>query len=94
MANPENDRGRTAFATANVLAVTALDVMTARQLSQQPRTVTRARMDEGLVRTHRSVTVRRPVEEVYAFWHDFTNLPRFMRHLESVQMLDERRSHW
>jgi hypothetical protein len=36
LANPENDRGRTLFATANVLAVTALDVMTARQLSQQP----------------------------------------------------------
>jgi uncharacterized membrane protein len=31
---------------------------------------------------------------VYAFWRDFTNLPRFMRHLESVTVLDERRSHW
>ena len=32
LANPDNDRGRTLFATANVLAVTALDVMCAQQL--------------------------------------------------------------
>ncbi|WP_284349150.1 SRPBCC family protein [Roseisolibacter agri] len=94
MANPENDRGRTTFAIANVLAVTALDVMTARQLSKQPRTATAARMEQGVVRTKRSITVRRPVEEVYAFWHDFENLPRFMRHLESVQVTGDGRSHW
>ena len=94
MANPDNDRGRTLFATANVLAVTALDVMTARQLSKQPRTATAARMAQGIVRTKRSITIRRPVEEVYAFWHDFENLPRFMRHLESVQTTGENRTHW
>jgi uncharacterized membrane protein len=94
LSDPENDRGRTLFATANVLAVTALDVMTARQLSQQPQTPTRQRMDEGVVRTHRSITVRRPVEEVYAFWRDFQNLPTFMRHLESVTVTGEGRSHW
>jgi uncharacterized membrane protein len=94
LANPENDRGRTLFATANVLAVTALDVMTARQLSQQPQTATRARMEQGIVRTKRSITVRRPVQEVYAFWRDFENLPRFMRHLESVTVTGDRVSRW
>jgi uncharacterized membrane protein len=93
-ANPENDRGRTLFATFNVLAVAAVDLMTARQLSRQPRTVVSERMEEGIIRTKRSITVRRPVEEVYAFWRNFENLPRFMRHLESVTVLDERRSHW
>jgi uncharacterized membrane protein len=94
LANPENDRGRTLFATANVLAVTALDVMCARQLSQQPRTVANERMAEGIVRTKRSITVARPAAEIYAFWRDFENLPRFMRHLESVTVTGERRSHW
>ena len=28
------------------------------------------------------------------FWHNFENLPRFMRHLESVTVIGERRSHW
>ena len=27
-------------------------------------------------------------------WRDFSNLPRFMSHLESVEVIDERRSHW
>jgi uncharacterized membrane protein len=94
LANPENDRGRTLFATANVLAVTALDVMTARQLSQQPRTIANEVMGQGIVRTKRSITVYRPVEEVYAFWRNFENLPRIMRHLESVTVTDDRRSHW
>ena len=94
LANPDNHRGRTLFATANVLAVTALDVMCARTLSMQPETIANAGADEGIVRTKRSITVKRSVEEVYAFWHDFQNLPRFMRHLESVTVTGEGRSHW
>ena len=42
----------------------------------------------------RAVTINLPREEVYAFWRDFENLPRFMKHLESVTVLDSRRSHW
>src|SRR4051812_21800037 len=75
LANPNNDRGRTLFATANVLAVTALDVMCAKQLSMQPKTVANAGADEGIIRTKRSATIGCPVEEAYAFWRDFTNLP-------------------
>ncbi len=42
----------------------------------------------------RGITVNRPIEEVYGFWHDFENLPRFMRHLESVRTMGDGRSHW
>jgi uncharacterized membrane protein len=94
MANPENSRGRALFATANVLAVTALDVMAARTLSKQPRTVANEGADKGIVRTKRSLTVNKSPEECYAFWRDFQKLPQFMRHLESVEIIDERRSHW
>ena len=94
LANPENNRTRTLFATANVLAVTALDVSCAKQLSMQPKTVANAGADAGIIRTKRSVTIGRPVEEVYTFWRDFENLPRFMRHLESVTVTGDGRSHW
>jgi len=94
MANPDNHRGRTLFATMNVLAVTALDIMCARELSMQPKTEANAGADAGIIHTKRSVTIGKPVEEVYAFWHDFANLPRFMRHLESVTVTGENRSHW
>jgi uncharacterized membrane protein len=94
ISNPENNRGRALFATANVLAVSALDVMAARTLSRQPRTVANEGADKGIIRTKRSVTVNRTPEECYAFWHDFGNLPQFMRHLESVTVTGDRRSHW
>ncbi len=94
LANPENDRARALFGIANVLAVTALDLTTARQLARQPRTEANAGADSGMIRTKRSITVNRPVEEVYAFWRNFENLPRFMRHLESVTVTGDGRSHW
>ncbi len=40
------------------------------------------------------ITVRRSPEEVYRYWRDFGNLPRFMNNLESVRVLDQRRSRW
>jgi uncharacterized membrane protein len=94
LSNPDNDRGRTVIATANVLAVAALDVMAAKELSMQPETVANAGVDKGVLRTKRGITVRRSIEEVYSFWHTFENLPRFMRHLESVTVTGDKRSHW
>jgi uncharacterized membrane protein len=41
-----------------------------------------------------TVTINRPVVEVYRFWRNFENLPRFMDHLEEVTVIDETRSHW
>jgi uncharacterized membrane protein len=45
------------------------------------------------ITVRRTISINKPVEEVYAFWRDFENLPRFMRHLESVTT-DGMRSHW
>jgi uncharacterized membrane protein len=42
----------------------------------------------------RSITVYAPVDRVFRFWRNFTNLPRIMENLESVQAIDPRRSHW
>jgi uncharacterized membrane protein len=46
------------------------------------------------IEIERSITVNKPREEVYNFWRDLSNLPRFMQHLESVQELGNGRSHW
>jgi uncharacterized membrane protein len=46
------------------------------------------------IKVEQSVTINRPVVEVYRFWRNFENLPRFMDHLESVTVIDETRSHW
>src|SRR5262245_29319340 len=49
--------------------------------------------DKG-IHVESSFTINRPAEELYRFWKDLKNLPRFMTHLKSVQVLDERRSRW
>ncbi len=33
-------------------------------------------------------------EQAYQFWHNFENLPRFMRHLKSVKMTGNNQSEW
>jgi uncharacterized membrane protein len=46
------------------------------------------------VKFEKSVTINRRPEELYAFWRNFENLTRVMKHVESVECQDERRSHW
>ena len=41
-----------------------------------------------------SVTINRPIEELYRFWRNLENLPQFMRHLESVEKVTDTISHW
>lgn len=41
-----------------------------------------------------SVTINRPVNEVYAFVRDFARLPHFMENIERIDVLDAERSHW
>jgi uncharacterized membrane protein len=41
-----------------------------------------------------SIAINKSPEELYTFWRDFSNLPLFMRHLESVTELDQWNSHW
>ena len=47
-----------------------------------------------MLHVKKSVTVNCPREDVYQFWRDLENLPRFMLHLESVKTAGDRRSHW
>ncbi|HEX5817912.1 MAG TPA: SRPBCC family protein [Gemmatimonadales bacterium] len=96
-----NGRGRLVAATAAVAAVTALDLLASQQLSSEASAERLDEEGEGAkpskgraIHVVRSITIDRAPEEVYAFWRDFENLPRFMEHLESVQVTGERRSHW
>ena len=48
----------------------------------------------GKVHVTKSLTINKSADELYHFWRNFENLPRFMRHLESVTMTDDKHSHW
>lgn len=42
----------------------------------------------------RSIEINRPPSELYHFWRTLDNLPKIMSHLESVQVITDRFSHW
>ena len=85
---------RTLLAAAAVVGVAALDVIGTEELARSRKLPTAALEAENGAYLRRSVTIGRPRAEVYAFWRELTNLPRFMEHLESVEPLGEGRSRW
>jgi uncharacterized membrane protein len=85
--SPNADQRRLTAATAAVAAATVLDLRCSQQLS-------RSSDFAGPIRVKKSITVNRRPEEVYVFWRELQNLPRFMYHLESVTVTGENRSHW
>jgi uncharacterized membrane protein len=67
----------------------------ARSASRKDRVSPVASVGRGHgIKVEQRVTINRPVLEVFRFWRNFENLPRFMDHLESVTVIDETRSHW
>jgi len=46
------------------------------------------------VHVEKSIIIDKSPEELYTFWRQFENLPRFMDHLESVNSVGLNRWHW
>jgi uncharacterized membrane protein len=46
------------------------------------------------VHVEKSITIAASPEDLYSFWRNFENLPRFMEDLESVTQLEGNRTHW
>jgi uncharacterized membrane protein len=82
---PDADGRRVAVATAAVAGVAALDVFCGGRAS---------RGTPGGIQVRKFVTINRSPEDVYRFWRDLQSLPRFMAHLESIDVVDARRSRW
>jgi uncharacterized membrane protein len=83
-------RGRVVAATAAVAAITVLDLYAGMRL----RRTGHPSAGEKAMKAKTAVTIRRPVEEVYGYWRDLSNLPSFMIHLEAVEPTGNGRSHW
>ncbi len=68
-----SEKSRVAAATAAVLGVTLLDVMTGRSLGAESTAARGAAQTRVEVREQ--ITIGKPPEELYRFWRDFQNLP-------------------
>lgn len=83
-----SDHMRLGATGAAVAGVAVLDVLAARRAHRGEETA------PGGVEVSRSVTIKTSPKELHRFWRSLGNLPRFMAHLESVETIDDRRSHW
>lgn len=43
---------------------------------------------------HKTITINRPAEEVFNFWANYENFPRFMAHVKEVKDHGNGQSHW
>lgn len=68
----------------------ALDIDT----SEAPMPARPEEYFERGIHVEETMTINKSPEELYAFWRNFTNLPRIMRNLKSVAFLDDNRTHW
>ena len=50
--------------------------------------------NHGGIDITKSVTVRRPAQELFGYWRTLENLPNFMKHLTSVETIDSKNSRW
>lgn len=58
-----------------------------------PQNAIRKKLGTIGIKVDHSVTILKPVSDLYAYWRDFTNLPRIMDHLNSVTV-DGKNSQW
>lgn len=61
------------------------------------KAISRSMEENGVAREvhiETSVAIDKSPAELYSFWRDFKNLPRFMKNLESVTEIEPGRTHW
>jgi uncharacterized membrane protein len=67
----------------------ALDINTANHQAAEPHEY----FERG-IHVQEVMSINRAPQELYRFWRNFDNLPQFMQHVESVRVIDDKRSHW
>jgi uncharacterized membrane protein len=50
-------------------------------------------MEHGIY-IEKSISIERPIGELFSFWRDLENLPKIMTHLSEVKNLSDKRSLW
>ncbi len=89
-------------ATGHCQVYDAMDINTADKQQQQKRHFGAGskkspfsnKLLASKIHVKKSVTINKSPAELYQFWRNFENLPKFMTHLESVAVTGEKTSFW
>jgi uncharacterized membrane protein len=92
----EAQQRKLALGVAAVAGVAIAQAMASRRRegNSRARVVPMRPRQQTSIRVSKTFTINASPDEVYSFWRQLDNLPRFMRHLESVEPLGGRISHW
>ena len=74
-------RSKTSLALATAGSLLAINAARSRSTTTQSH-------------THATFLVNASPEQAYRLWRDLSNLPRFMRHVKSINVLDDTNSEW
>lgn len=102
MRSDGNDKSRLKLAAIAVAGVTALDILSSVRLTSEASpaaghdagSFAPLATQEGKTIASASITVNRPIEQVYAFWKDPRNYAQFFDQIDSVHPTTGGRSHW
>lgn len=90
---PAGQRRRLAATAAVASGIIALDLRAGMRQRRSPSSE-ELPGQEGRRRVQKAMTINRSPEDCYRQWRDFGSFPSFMQHVESVEVVDERHSHW
>jgi uncharacterized membrane protein len=85
-------RGRGSLDAA--LALAGLGILARAATNLETKRLTGVGAGRRAIDVYKTVNIDAPVEEVFAFWSNYENFPRFMSHLKEVRRTGEGRSHW
>ncbi|SHH41197.1 SRPBCC family protein [Massilia sp. CF038] len=91
--HPASDRRRLVSTTLALGALSALDLRAGNPPRLTPSHQALAGAG-GTLEVRETLHINQTPQTCYAFWRELERLPSFMQHLESVTVLDARRSHW
>jgi uncharacterized membrane protein len=88
------NRRRLAAALFGVAQVGIVDLIAASLASRRSANRLSDAPSAGQPDITASITINKPPDEVYQFWRELRNIPRFMPRIVEVTELDGQRSHW
>jgi uncharacterized membrane protein len=77
-----------------VMAMTGLGVLSRSLANKEMTRLIGVDSGRDAVEVHKILTIHAPIDEVYGFWSDYQNFPRFMSHLRDVRHTGPGRSRW
>ena len=77
-----------------VLGLTGLGLLSRAATNLDAARLTGMEAGRRAVEVQKIATLNAPIDEVFAFWSNFENFPRFMSHLRQVTRTGAERSHW